>query len=246
MIVLFADFGPAGPYVGQMVAALKRLAPEVDIVELLSDAPVFDPRASAYLLAAMIDDLPPEAIILGVVDPGVGSERRGVAVEAGGRWLVGPDNGLFAIVARRAGAARWHQITWMPERLSDSFHGRDLFAPIAARLTRGDTSGLAPIGDAGIVGANWADDLREVIYIDHFGNVMTGLRASVIGTDRTLVVGGSMVRHARTFSSVGPGTEFWYENGNGLCEIAVNRDRADVALGLRIGLEIEVVGGRNG
>jgi len=246
MIVLFTDFGAAGPYVGQMTAALKRLAPGVDVVDLLSEAPAFNPRASAYLLAAFMQDLPADAIVLGIVDPGVGGERRAVAVKAGERWLIGPDNGLFAISARRCQGAQWHDIAWRPNRLSASFHGRDLFAPVAARIAQGDCTGLTTVDAAGAVGADWPDDLAESIYVDHFGNVMTGLRASHVSPDSALVVGGAMVRHARTFSSVGPGTAFWYENGNGLCEIAVNRDRADVALGLRIGLDVQVVAVRNG
>jgi S-adenosylmethionine hydrolase len=246
MIALFTDFGPLGPYTGQMIAALKRVAPSLEALVLMSDAPTFNPRASAYLLAALLDDLPPGAVVLGVVDPGVGGERRPVAVEVDGRWLVGPDNGLFAIAARRAAEARWYEIAWRPERLSASFHGRDLFAPVAARLALGAAPPGPPIGAAGVVGSDWLDDLTELIYVDHFGNVMTGLRAARIGTDKMLVAGGCMVRHARTFGSVNPGAAFWYENANGLCEIAVNRARADLALGLSVGLAVEVVGGRGG
>ena len=82
-------------------------------------------------------------------------------------------------------------------------------------------------------------------YVDAFGNVMTGLRAANIGVDHRLVVGGSMIGHARTFSAVGAGVAFWYANANGLCEIAVNRGRADVTLGVHIGLAVQVVGGRS-
>ena len=139
MIVLFTDFG-RGPYLGQMHAVLTRLAPEIPVVELFSDAPAFDAKASAYLLAAYAEVFAKGDVFICVVDPGVGGPRAPLVVEAGGRWYVGPDNGLLAMVARRAqatGAPQAWEITWRPERLSASFHGRDLFAPVAAELARG-------------------------------------------------------------------------------------------------------------
>ena len=246
MIVLFNDFGPTGLYTGQMVAALLRDAPDARVVELMSDAPTFNPRAAAYFLASLVSDILAGAVVLGVVDPGVGGARRAVLVEAGGRWFVGPDNGLFAIAARRLGGGNWHEITWRPERLSATFHGRDLFAPVAAHLLQHNPPASEPLREADVVGHDWPDDLAEVIYVDPYGNVMTGLRASAFGADRCVVVGGSMVRHARTFGAVGPGVSFWYENANGLCEVAVNKGRADEVLGLQIGLGVQVIGGRNG
>ena len=101
MIVLFTDFGLSGPYVGQMKAVLHREAPGVAVVDLFADAPAFDPRRSAYLLAAYATEFPPPTVVLAVVDPGVGGERRPVVVEADGRRFVGSDNGLFELVWRR-------------------------------------------------------------------------------------------------------------------------------------------------
>ncbi|MSO73790.1 MAG: hypothetical protein EXQ99_01375 [Alphaproteobacteria bacterium] len=246
MILLFTDFGSAGPYTGQVTAALLREAPEARVVTLISDAPTFNPRAAAYLLAALVSDIPKGAVVLGIVDPGVVGERRPIAVEAGEVWFVGPDNGLFAIAARRLGGARWHGIVWWPERLSATFHGRDLFAPVAARLSHGELPANKPLKETEVVGHDWPDDLAEVIYVDPYGNVMTGLRAGTLSTDLSIVAGGSMVRHARTFSAVGVGLPFWYENANGLCEVAVNQGRADEMLGLQIGLDVQLVTGRHG
>ncbi|MDA1326761.1 MAG: SAM-dependent chlorinase/fluorinase, partial [Proteobacteria bacterium] len=78
MIVLFTDFGPTGPYTGQMIAALRKIAPHVPVIDLLSNAPAFDPQASAYLLSALIRDFPDGSVFLGVVDPGVGGDRAPV------------------------------------------------------------------------------------------------------------------------------------------------------------------------
>ena len=243
MIVLFTDFGGAGPYVGQMKAVLARAAPAVPVIDLFADAPAFDPQASAYLLAAYAAEFPAGTVVLAVVDPGVGGPRAPLAVFAGRRWYVGPDNGLFAIVARRAGDARAWEITWRPERLSASFHGRDLFAPVAARLALGEAPpgrerGAAEMAAA--MGADWPDDLARIVYVDHFGNAMTGLRAQVLGPDTVIRAGGRDLRRAQTFSDLPPGAPFWYENANGLAEIAVNQGRAAEALGLTVGAEVEV------
>jgi len=235
MIVLFTDFGPAGPYVGQMRAVLHGIAPQAAVIELLSDAPAGDPRAAAYLLAAYAGDFPPDAVFLCVVDPGVGGDRAAVALRADGRWFVGPDNGLFNVIALNARELEWWDITWRPQRLSATFHGRDLFAPVAARLARGE----APPGErrdpAPRIDRGWSMDYARVIYIDHFGNVITGIRAAGIDPGRRLHAGGRSLDAARTFSDVEPGAAFWYPNANGLVEIAVNRSSAAAMLGLGVG-----------
>ncbi len=236
MIILFTDFGLTGPYTGQMKAVLRREAPQVDIIDLFADAPAFDPRAAAYLLAAYTMEFPRGSVFLCVVDPGVGGTRMPVVVSADGRWFVGPENGLFEIVIRRAtGRVRWWHITRRPERLSATFHGRDLFAPAAARLARyGAPEGQEhPIED--IRRHDWPDDLWEIVYVDVFGNAITGVRASSLANDAELVVGRTLIQRAETFSNVSEGHVFWYENSTGLVEIAANRRRASQLLGLRIG-----------
>lgn len=240
MIVLFTDFGLEGPYVGQMLAVLYREAPGVPAVNLFADAPAFDSRASAYLLAAYIGVFPPGSVFLCVVDPGVGGDRAPLVVEAGGRWFVGPDNGLFEPIVRRAESARAWVIDWRPPTLSASFHGRDLFAPVAARLARGEPPPGHPVDIATIRRPEWPRDLAQVVYIDRFGNVMTGLRAEMLGQDAVLEMHGQRVTWARTFSAVPVGTPFWYENANGLVEIAVNQGDAARALEVKIGYLVGV------
>lgn len=242
MIVLFTDFGPSGLYVGQMRAVLARDAPGIPVIELCNDAPTFDPMASAYLLAAYASAFPAGAVFLGVVDPGVGSSRVPLALEADGRWYVGPDNGLFALIFRRAAEARCWAITWRAPRLSPSFHGRDLFAPVAARLARGEKLPGDERVEGPSVGAEWPDDLARVIHVDHFGNAITGVRASQLSAKTVLTAAGRHVERARTFSDVAEGQAFWYENANGLAEIAVNCGRADAQLGLTVGAPIDISG----
>jgi S-adenosyl-L-methionine hydrolase (adenosine-forming) len=240
MIALFTDFGIAGPYTGQVKAVLAQLAPGIPVIDLFADLPPGKPKPAAYLLAAYGPWFPPGTVLLAVVDPGVGGERRAVAAAADGRFYVGPDNGLLELVLRRAGSARNWDIVWRPESLSASFHGRDLFAPVAARLALGGPD-AAMLRETEITRIpDWPDDLAEIVYIDHYGNAMTGLRAALPATAQ-LVVGGRVLRRARTFSDAPPGAAFWYENANGLAEIAVNAGRADTTLGLAVGSPVSLL-----
>ncbi|MBP2300410.1 SAM hydrolase/SAM-dependent halogenase family protein [Azospirillum picis] len=243
MILLFTDFGLSGPYTGQMKAVLAQQAPGVPAIDLFADAPAFDPQLSAYLLAAYAPAFPAGSVFLCVVDPGVGTDRRPVIVEADGRWFVGPDNGLFALVARRATSLNAWTIDWSPDRLSASFHGRDLFAPVAARLATGLPVERGPLPAAttnGIARPGWPDELARIVYVDVYGNAMTGLRAAALPAGAVLAAGGTRITRARTFGDVGPGEALWYENSNGLAEIAVNRGRADRLLGLAVGDAVTV------
>src|SRR4051794_19669303 len=200
MIALFTDFGLAGPYTGQVLAVLQLEAPGVPVISLFADAPAGTPKPSSYLLAAYAAWFPAGTVLLCVVDPGVGGERRALIVEADGRFYVGPDNGSFEIVLRRAApAARCWQITWRPKLLSASFHGRDLFAPTAARLARGEVPSRVAQSAVPERFAGWPDDLAEIVYIDHYGNAMTGMRGETVAATASLVCGGRKILHAPIF-----------------------------------------------
>jgi len=235
MIFLFTDFGSDDLYVGQVKAVLAQHAPAVPVIDLLHSVPPFDVRAGAHLLDALYRPFNPGAVFFAVIDPGVGGPREAVVMLAEGYWFVGPDNGLLAVVAARAAATRiWH-ITWQPEKLSSSFHGRDLFAPMAAWIAAGafPADKLELINALAVQGN--AEDISRIIYIDHYGNCMTGLRARSLSNAMTLNVTGHALRWARTFSEVEAGVALWYENSLGLVEIAVNGGSAAWQLGLHIG-----------
>ena len=240
MIVLFTDFGEVGPYVGQVKAVLMREAPGIPVIDLLHDAPMFQARASSYLLSSLIDVFPTDVVFLCVVDPGVGGNRAPAVVEADGRRFVGPDNGLFEVVLRRANNTSFRRITWEPENLSASFHGRDLFAPVAARLAKGENvaSEARPVDEARR--SHWPDDLSEIIYLDNFGNAMTGMRAKNVPRTAEMVVNGHRLVRARTFSDLPEGGAFWYENSSGLVEFAVNQGDAKSALGIDVGSKFTI------
>ncbi|MFO1068431.1 MAG: SAM-dependent chlorinase/fluorinase [Geminicoccaceae bacterium] len=236
MILFFTDFGHDGPYMGEMRAAALRLAPEVPVVDLMADAPAFRPDLAAYLLAALWPTARPGDVVVAVVDPGVGGERAPLAVRIDGRWLVGPDNGLFEPLLRRGRAVEPAHIAWRPNDLSASFHGRDLFAPVAARLARGERSALVPALPTRF--AAWPDDLPAIVYIDRYGNAVTGLRAAMQAPGTRLSVGDRHLARARTFGDMPPGEPFWYANSSGLAEIAVNAGSAASLLGLDVGSPI--------
>ena len=239
MIVLYTDFGSDGPYTGQVQARLYQQAPGVAVINLFSDLAPYEVQAAAYLLPAYSAGFPPATVFLCVVDPGVGSARPGVVVKADGCWYVGPNENLFALLARRAARLECWQLP-DPVGVSSSFHGRDVFAPAAALLATGATVDAETVPAACLEQPDWPDDLFRVCYIDRFGNAITGVRASELDTTQSLEVNGRVLRAASTFSDVAPGDAFWYENSNGLVEFAVNRGRADQVLGIEVGTVIDL------
>lgn len=242
MIYLFTDFGSHDIYVGQIKAALLRRVPAAVIVDLLHDTPDQDVLAGAHLLAALSDSLPDqEAVLLAVVDPGVGGTRRPVVLQADARWYVGPDNGLLSVVKQRAKNWRVWEIVWRQPALSDTFHGRDLFAPVAAMLASCAWWDGALQEVPGLEVELDASDLHEVIYVDHYGNAMTGIRQGVLPRDGQLTVCGNRLPYARVFSEVPAGAMFWYENSIGLVEIAGNCSSAAERLDLAVGTALWVI-----
>jgi S-adenosylmethionine hydrolase len=237
-LVLFTDFGATDLYVGQMEAVLERDAPGVRVIHLLHEAPRFNPRASAHLLAALVTRMPAGHVYVAVVDPGVGSERAAVAVHADGNWFVGPDNGLLSVIAARATSCLLWRIVREPAGIAVSFHGRDLFAPLAATIARGEFPDESVALSATLNVALGPDDLAEIAYVDHYGNAVTGIRAREVPKARRFIVGGSEIGHGRVFSAVAPGAILWYENSVGLVEIAVNGGSAAAALGLSVGTPV--------
>ncbi len=240
MIVLFTDFGTRDPYVGQLKARIHEFTPSQLVVDLLHEAPDYNAHAGAHLIAAFAPGFPPGSVFVCVVDPGVGTERHGVVVAAGGRWFVGPDNGLLSVAAARNADARVWRINWQPASASATFHGRDIFAVIAALIARGEfpddkveaVSRLDVEFDAG--------DLPRVIYIDHYGNAWTGQRAADLPQATRIVAAGAEFRHAATFGAVGKGEGFWFGNSVGLLELAINRGNAAERLGLKLGDVVQI------
>jgi len=193
------------------------------------------PDLAAYLLPACCRPLAPGSIVVAVVDPGVGGERAALRIESGGLTFVGPDNGLLSRLPQIGSVVR---IDWRPPMLSASFHGRDLFAPAAARLAAGMPLPVSPLPPMEMLGADWPAQSERVIYVDGYGNCMTGIRARNLGRDRRIRVSGQVIGHAETFCRAPAGEPLWYANSQGLVEIAVNGASAAHRLSLALGSKI--------
>ncbi len=229
MIVLLTDFGIDDPYVGQVHLRLGVLAPGVPVIDLFHGLPNFAIEAAAYLVPAYCRHVPPGAVIMAVVDPGVGGSRGAIAFKAKGRHYVGPDNGLFEMVARQAQVRACVSLPIPPDAAA-SFHGRDVFAPAAATLARGGSVGEALGSLTRFPG--WPDDGYKILYIDHYGNAITGVRARP--GHRALTVRGRTLTRARTFADRPNSEPFFYENANGLIEIAAYGRSAAAVLNLHL------------
>ncbi|MEJ2760840.1 MAG: SAM-dependent chlorinase/fluorinase [Gammaproteobacteria bacterium] len=236
MIVLFTDYGLKGPYLGELEAAIFRYAPGERVINLFADVPRQDPRSAAYLLSAYSRGFPARTLFCCVIDPGVGSGAdKPVIIRCGEHRFVGPHNGLFDVVTRDSGEVQCSEITWRPEKVSNTFHGRDIYAPVCAMLANqqpvpGKSIPWRPRHD-------WPEDLYRIIYIDGFGNAVSGVRAAAAGEATLLRIGDRDIKRATTFSDVAVGEAFWYENSSGLVEIAVNQGSAAEALGIGIAAE---------
>ncbi|MDH5648389.1 MAG: SAM-dependent chlorinase/fluorinase [Gammaproteobacteria bacterium] len=238
MIALFTDFGLTDPYVGQMHAVLALQAPGTPVIDLFHGLPDFNVRVASYLLPAYTRNFPLDTIFVCVVDPGVGSPRKPLIMHVNGCWYVGPDNGLFRVLWRQFPQAKIFEIAWRPNYLSSSFHGRDLFAPVAAMLARGQAVASKPCGLSDH--HDWPPDSPEIVYIDHYGSVITGLRGNGRSKESVITIGNHKISYARVYSEANTHQPFWHENSNGLIEIAINQGRAASFLKVNVGDQFEI------
>jgi S-adenosylmethionine hydrolase len=242
------DYGLSDGFVAACHGVIARVAPAVRVIDVTHQVPPADVSRGAAVLAQTVPHLPP-AVHLAVVDPGVGTARRGVAIEAARGLLVGPDNGLLPPAAQALGGIRravvLDQVGWFADSVSATFHGRDIFAPVAARLAAGGDLGAAGTGidpatlvrlpePVVVVGDGWLE--AEVATVDRFGNVQ--LAASGETLDRLgelLRIGGVIAQRVVTFGDAAPGALVVYVDSAGRVAIAINGGRAVVALGVTPG-----------
>lgn len=219
IITLLTDFGTADYFVGAMKGAILFVNQSAIIVDITHEIPPHNIQAGAFMLAAAYKTFPAGAIHVAVVDPGVGSKRRPILVQAGGHFFVGPDNGLFGFVYENEAAANLrvfhlNRAEYFRSDVSDTFHGRDVFAPIAGALA----NGIAPaeLGDEitdyvrqdSIAPHALADGHIQVsvIHIDRFGNCVTNLTRRELTDDKIaggvrLVISNRIITSIRRFFS---------------------------------------------
>lgn len=246
VVTLLTDFGTADGYVGEMKGVLASLAPESPIVDVSHEIPPQDVARARLTVSRYWRRFPRGTVHVVVVDPGVGTARAALAVASEGRFLVGPDNGVLSPALTSSGAVV--VALDVPGGASPTFHGRDVFAPAAARLACGEPIEIlgarhrasvvmrtpVPVrGPGGVV-------TGEVIAIDRFGNAITNLEATAA---ETLVVAGRAVPVVRTFADVEVGRSCALVGSAGLVEVAVRDGSAARVLGITVGTPIEVRAG---
>jgi S-adenosyl-L-methionine hydrolase (adenosine-forming) len=261
IVALLTDFGGQDHYVGAVKGAVLAACREAAVVDLTHELPPHDVMAAAFSLGAARAAFPAGTTFLAVVDPGVGSARRALALEAHGQSFVGPDNGIFTFVLAEQPSARVHEITnqgLFRAHVSATFHARDIFGPVAGRLAAGM--------DLAEVGPPLADPVRlslarpravreaewegEVLHVDRFGNLITNftteaLAAALVSvngdpTDLVVAVEGMVLPLVRTYSDVAEGEACALAGSSGRLEVSVNRGSAARQLGAARGAPVRV------
>ena len=241
IITLTTDFGLRDPYVGIMKGVILGIAPEACLVDISHDVGPHDVAEGAFTLASAFRYFPPGTVHLAVVDPGVGSERRPIAASDGRYMFVGPDNGLFSLCLDES--AMMHHITndeHFLNPVSETFHGRDIFAPVAARLAAGMALQAVgpPIRD--YLKLTFGDK-PTVVHIDKFGNIVTSLRPQELSPNPALRISGTRVGSiCKTYAEGRPGELFIVVGSSGFVEVAMNRGSAADRLDVTRGVEFEV------
>jgi len=245
IITLTTDFGRTDPYAGAVKGVILSINRDAVLVDISHDIPRGSVAEASWALMECYGFFPPGTVHLAVVDPGVGGERRAVAAASGGHFFVGPDNGVFWPAIRRPGSVTVHlnNPRYFLPVVSSTFHGRDIFAPVAARLSRGED--INSIGD--IIVDPVKLEMPEpfissgklhgrIIRSDHFGNLISNLgRKAVTGFLETAApvirIGSTEIRGiSSTYSSVPPGAALALFGSSGRLEIAVNGGSAAVLL----------------
>ena len=263
IVTLLSDYGSDDEFVGVCHGVIRRISPEAQLIDITHGIPRHDVRHGALVLRNALPYMPP-GVHLAVVDPEVGAERRAVAIRCAedGRLLVGPDNGLLSLAAERFGGAveamDVGRSPWRLEPVSATFHGRDIFAPVAAHLALG--AELADAGDpldpadlevAALPEPHAEDGLlvAHVLVVDRFGNVAldadhddTAGTGITLGATVEIEAGGEryLATYAQTFADVRPGELIVYEDAYRTLALAINRGDAAATLGLRADAEVRL------
>lgn len=265
MIALFTDFGTRDAYVAQMKGAIVCINPQVQLIDLNHEVGQFDLRAAAYLLEASARYFPAGTIFVAVVDPGVGSSRRPLLIHTqADKFYIGPDNGLFTRVLEGEGLRAAYILTqpayFREPQVSATFHGRDIFGPVAAYLTLGVSparlgSSIAEVITLPQTRPRLEDNtiVGEVLHIDHYGNVVTNITADLLGAFHfgqrlACTVGGTTypIPFVRTYAEGAPDELIGLINSDNAFELAISRGHAstsvEVQVGDSLGLRGEVEG----
>jgi S-adenosylmethionine hydrolase len=235
LVTFTSDFGSGSPLVAAMKAMVLAACPNAVLVDVSHEVPRFDVSAGAFMLFAGTRHFGGGSVHLAVVDPGVGSSRRRLVVQAGGRFYIGPDNGLFAIVIDEVGLQKTVELAPRPHG-APTFEGRDVFAPAAGALASGvPLESLGPPTDPPVA---LPDTGPRVLWVDGFGNLVTNLKPPA---RRMRIHNHDIVSTATTYADGRPNDPFVYLGSMGYLEVAVREARADKLLGARPGMKVELI-----
>lgn len=246
VIALLTDFGTSDYFVAAMKGTMLKIAPDAGFVDITHEIPPQDIRSAAFVLGACYRDFPPGTAFLCVVDPGVGSERRAIVVETEDYLFVGPDNGTFSFVLKETDVRTFEIANdeLLPNRVSTTFHGRDIFAPIAAYLSTGlPAEEVGPRIDDPLIREFAAprsvseNELRgEIIHIDHFGNLVTNFLPDQVAGDGVFEVNGRTIeRRVDHYAEASRGEVIYVTGSAGFIEISSNLDSAARILNAAVG-----------
>jgi len=231
IITLTTDFGTRDGYVGALKGVIARRAPDATLVDLAHDIPPGDIAHAAWVVSTSAPEFPWGTVHVVVVDPGVGGARRGVIASAAGQWYVGPDNGVFAYVTNRHTQAWAIDIQLLGTGVSRTFHGRDVFAPVAVSLALGEPATRwgppAPLTGELPWGPR-PERQGRVVHVDRFGNLITDLPRAEAGT--AVAIAGHTLAVRGTYEDVATGELLAYIGSARTVEIAVRDGRADTRL----------------
>ena len=252
MISLLTDFGTADYFVGAVKGAILSVNPQAVIIDITHEIAPQDIEAGAFTLLACYNTFPAGTIHMAVVDPGVGSARRPIVVSANEQFFVGPDNGIFSYICDREASHRTFHVTaekYFRPSPSTTFHGRDIFAPVAAALSNGVTpQQLGPEIEDEVRLPALLEPLR-IIHIDRFGNCVTNITRDILNSQEgaTLMINGETIRDFRQFygeaSSASP---FAIWGSAGFLEISVNGGSAAKILHVKRGDKVSFPQRRKG
>ena len=226
MVALLTDYGLQDAYVGTMKGAILSTNPSARIIDLTHDVPPQDVGEGSRVLAAALPYFPDGTVFVAVVDPGVGTDRAIVGVETDRHILLAPDNGLLGFLPRKRRIVRISDSKYFLKPVSNTFHGRDIFAPVAGRLAKGVD--LARFGPAVKKVATLPEDARgRVVAIDRFGNAITNIPGDRVPRGARIKVGRTVVKSlSRTYGDVRKGAILALVGSSGYVEISVNQGSA--------------------
>jgi S-adenosylmethionine hydrolase len=243
IITLTTDFGIQDPYVAEMKGVLLQHCPDAQLVDVTHQIPAQDVVGGSLALDRILGAFPARTIHLAVVDPGVGSGRKLLVWKACRQVVVCPDNGLITWPARRREAGKVFELTYRPAPSSNTFHGRDILAPVAGLLAAGyPLLKLArPSRQAVLLDlAPSTDGSGRIIHFDHFGNATTNIPAGLAGRNEIHVKGKPIGPLRKTYSDVGSGKSVALVESSGLIEIAVRNGSAAMSLKLKLGDPVHI------